>query len=126
MGAGLILFSLARSLPLAMAFLVFVGMGGVLLMASSNTLLQTLVEDDKRGRVMSLWTMGFTGTAPLGSLMMGALASRIGAPYTILISGVLCLGAALSFWLRLPRLRAAAAPLMAKLAPPPPFSVEPD
>jgi len=126
MGTGLLLFSLARWLPLAMACLVLVGIGGVLLMASSNTLLQTLVEDDKRGRVMSLWTMGFTGTAPLGSLMLGALASRIGAPHTVLISGVFCLVAALSFWLRLPRLRAAAAPLIAKLTPPPPFTVEPD
>ena len=121
MGCGLIAYAWTRQLGVALPLLVGIGAGGVLLMASSNTLLQTLVEDDKRGRVMSLFTMGFTGAAPIGSLIFGAIAARVGAPNAVTLSGLLALAATLSFWLQLPRLRAAAAPAMDRIQPLPPF-----
>ena len=125
MGTGLILFSFIHWLPLALAVLVMVGTGGVLLMASSNTLLQTFVEDDKRGRVMSLYLMGFAGAAPIGSLLMGALAHHIGAPYTVALSGLLCLAAALSFHLQLPKVRDALRPLAARMRADAALPIEP-
>jgi MFS family permease len=99
---------------LSLAALTFAGLGGVLMMASSNTLLQSLVEEEKRGRVMSIFTMAFTGTMPLGNLAIGALAGKIGAPAALTCSGIFCLFIALIFFRRLPELRAAAAPLMEK------------
>jgi MFS family permease len=117
MGAGIIGFSLSRWLPLSAACLVVTGLGGVLLMASSNTLVQSLVDDDKRGRVMSIFAMAFTGTMPLGSLCMGALAEKIGVRAALMASGILC-GLVVAFFFRqLPRLRKAAAPALAKLNP---------
>ncbi len=117
MGAGIIGFSLSRWLPLSAACLVVTGMGGVLLMASSNTLVQSLVDDDKRGRVMSIFAMAFTGTMPLGSLCMGALAEKIGVRHALMASGILC-GVVVAFFFRqLPRLSKAAAPVLAKLNP---------
>ena len=95
------------------------GLGGVLLMASANTLVQTLVEDDKRGRVMSLFTMAFTGTMPLGSLATGALAARYGASPTLMISGALTLVIVLVFSSRLPKLREAAHPVLTAVEPAP-------
>jgi Major Facilitator Superfamily. len=74
-------------------------------MASINTLLQTLVDDNKRGRVMSLYVMAFMGTAPIGSLIAGTLASKLGAPYTILSGGIICLAGAIAFAVYLPSLR---------------------
>jgi MFS family permease len=84
-------------------------------MAASNTLLQTLVEDDKRGRVMSFYTMAFMGTTPFGSLLAGGLASRIGASHTIFLSGAGCLIAALWFASRLPGLRETVRPIYIKM-----------
>jgi len=115
MGGGLIGFAQTRGLPLALAFLCLVGMGGVLLMASSNTLVQTLVEDDKRGRVMSFFAMAFTGTMPLGNLMMGLLAGKLGAGTALMLGGGLCLMVVFVFYRQIPRLRAAAAPTLARL-----------
>jgi MFS family permease len=92
-------------------------MGGVLLMASSNTLIQTLVDDDKRGRVMSIFSMAFTGTMPAGNLLTGFLAARWGATVTLTASGVICIVIAGLFYRSIPRLRAAAAPVLAKLDP---------
>jgi predicted MFS family arabinose efflux permease len=60
-------------------------------MAAGNIVLQTVVEEDKRGRIMSLYTMAFMGTMPLGSLMAGVLAERIGAPNTLLLGGMCCI-----------------------------------
>jgi MFS family permease len=90
-------------------------MGGVLLMASSNTLVQTLVEDDKRGRVMSFFAMAFTGTMPLGNLTMGVLAGRLGAATALTLGGASCLLIVFVFYRQIPRLRAAAAPALARL-----------
>jgi MFS family permease len=115
MGCGLIGFSLSPWFPLALGFLWLTGLGGVLLMASSNTLVQTLVEDDKRGRVMSFFAMAFTGTMPLGNLMMGALAGRLGARTALMLGGGCCLVVVFAFYRRIPRLRAAAAPTLARL-----------
>lgn len=115
MGGGIIGFSQTRWLPLALLFLALSGMGGVLLMASSNTLVQTLVDDDKRGRVMSFFAMGFTGTMPFGNLLMGSLAGKIGAPNTLVIAGAACLLVMFLFVRQIPRLRAAAAPTLARL-----------
>jgi MFS family permease len=104
-GAGLIGFSLSRSLVLSLVLLVVTGLGFMVQMAASNTLLQTLVEDDKRGRVMSFYTMAFMGTTPFGSLLAGGLAHRIGAPHTLLLGGAGCIAGALAFASLLPRLR---------------------
>jgi MFS family permease len=75
-------------------------------MASSNTILQTIVDEDKRGRVMSFYTMSFMGMSPFGSLLAGSLASKIGAPDTLLIGGLCCIIGAIIFFLKLPSIRA--------------------
>jgi MFS family permease len=119
-GAGLIGFGLSRQLWLSLFLLLVAGLGFMVQMAASNTLLQTLVDDDKRGRVMSFYTMAFMGTAPFGSLLAGAVAHRFGAPGTIVASGVGCLLGALWFARRLPGLRAEVRPIYAQLGILPP------
>ncbi|MBL0059478.1 MAG: MFS transporter [Elusimicrobia bacterium] len=94
---GLMGFSFSRTPWLSMALLVVTGFGFMVQMAASNTMIQTIVEDDKRGRVMSLFIMAFLGTAPFGSLVAGALAQKFGAPHTILAGGTFCLAGALWF-----------------------------
>jgi MFS family permease len=117
MGVGLIGFAASRWLPLSLACLALTGMGGVLLMASSNTMVQTLVEDDKRGRVMSIFSMAFTGTMPVGNLLVGFLAGRWGVTATLMVNGAICIVIAGLFFRSIPRLRAAAAPRLARLNP---------
>jgi len=90
-GTGLIGLGLSRSLWLSLVLMLFVGGAMMTQMAASNTILQTIVEDDKRGRVMSFYSMSFLGMAPFGSLLAGALAHRIGAPRTVMISGTICI-----------------------------------
>jgi len=102
---GLLFFSFSRNIYLSVGLMLFTGFGMMMQMASTNTLLQTLVDDDKRGRVMSLYVMAFMGTAPFGSFMAGSLASTIGAPYTVLSSGIICLIGAILFYKNLPSLR---------------------
>jgi MFS family permease len=80
-------------------------------MASSNTILQTMVDDDKRGRVMSLYTMSFMGMAPFGSLLGGSLASKIGAPYTLIICGAFCILGSFMFTKKLPSIRRMVRPI---------------
>jgi MFS family permease len=80
-------------------------------MAASNTLVQTFVDDDKRGRVMSLYTMAFMGMVPFGSLLAGTLASKIGAPGTIMISGLACILGSILFARKLPALREMVRPI---------------
>ena len=104
-GIGLILFSLSHILWLSFLLLLLTGFGMMVHMASSNTILQTLVDDDKRGRVMSLYAMAFMGTAPLGSLVGGSLAGWIGAPITLIVVGTSCLIGSLLFRKILPTLR---------------------
>jgi predicted MFS family arabinose efflux permease len=97
-GVGLILVSLSRVAWLSLPLMVCVGFGIIVTAASVNTLLQTIVDDDKRGRVMSFYTMAFLGVAPLGALAAGTLASRIGAPETLMTGGVCCVLGAILFW----------------------------
>lgn len=114
-GAGLIGFSLSRTLWLSIPLLFVTGLGFMVQMAASNTLLQTLVDDDKRGRVMSFYTMAFMGTTPFGSLLAGVLAQRIGAPETLMLGGAGCLAAALWFAMLLPNLREEVRPIYIRL-----------
>jgi len=110
-GIGLIAFSISRTLPLSLLFLGFTGFGMMVQMVSTNTVLQTIVEEDKRGRVMSLYTMAFMGMVPFGSLLAGSLASKIGASGTIMISGVACILGSILFARKLPALREMVRPI---------------
>jgi len=112
---GLIAFSTSRSQPLSIALLLVTGFGMMVLTASINTVLQTIVDEDKRGRVMSLYAMAFMGMAPFGSLLAGTLASRIGAPTTVMLGGIACLGAAAWFYSRLPMIRDLVRPIYVRL-----------
>ena len=104
-GAGLVAFSFSRWIWLSLILMFITGIGFMVQMAVSNTLIQTIVEEDKRGRVMSFYTMAFMGTAPFGSLLAGSVAEKIGAPNTLLIGGIGCVIGALWFQRALPRLR---------------------
>jgi MFS family permease len=112
---GLLFFSFSRNIYLSVGLMLFTGFGMMMQMASTNTLLQTLVDDDKRGRVMSLYVMAFMGTAPFGSFMAGTLASTIGAPHTVLSSGIICLIGAIIFYKYLPSLRKHIRPIYIKM-----------
>lgn len=112
---GLIFFSISKNFYFSVLLMLFTGFGMMMQMASTNTLLQTLVDDDKRGRVMSLYVMAFMGTAPFGSFIAGTLASTIGAPYTILSGGIICLAGALIFYKNLPSLRKHIRPFYIKM-----------
>ncbi len=114
-GLGLLALALVRREWLAGLLLATTGFGMMVHMASSNTILQTLVDHDKRGRVMSLYTVAFMGTAPFGSLFAGAAAARIGAPWTVAIGGSLCLAGAALFARALPGLRAQVEPIYERL-----------
>lgn len=111
-GAALILFSFSRSYLLSVALLVPVGFSMMVQMASSNTLIQAMVPDRLRGRTMAVYSMMFMGMAPLGSLLAGALAARIGAPWTVAIGGVGALAGAAVFARNLPKLRSEARQLL--------------
>jgi MFS family permease len=104
-GASLVAFSLSRHIALSLLILPFVGGGMMIETAATNTILQTLVSEDMRGRVMSFYTMAFLGTAPIGSLLAGLVAARAGAPAAILIGGAICIVAGVVFAYRLPQLR---------------------
>ncbi len=109
-GTGLVLFSRANVLWLALPLLFVTGAGMMLQTAASMTLVQTLVDEDKRGRVMSLVAMAYFGTLPFGSLLSGVLADRIGAQNTILAGGVVVCVAAALFFRALPEVRPALTP----------------
>jgi MFS family permease len=96
-GLAVASFAFSRSLWLSLVLLFIAGLGMMAQIASSNTILQTLVDDDKRGRIMSLFTMSFMGMAPFGSLLAGALAGRVGVTYTLLMEGSACCIGALVF-----------------------------
>lgn len=104
-GIGLVLFSLSRWFWLSTALLLPIGYSVMLQMASTNTLIQTMVPDQLRGRVMALYSMMFMGMAPFGALLGGALAERMGAPITVTVGGVACLLGAIWFGRELPALR---------------------
>jgi MFS family permease len=117
MGAGLLGFGCSRVLMVSLVCLAVVGLGGVLTMASSNTLMQSIVEEERRGRVMSIFTMAFTGTMPVGNLLAGWMAGHTGPTITLIISSVVCICVGIIFYFKLPRLRADAAPVLARIAP---------
>lgn len=114
-GSALMVFSFSRIVFLSLGLMVLTGIGQMVLMAGSNTLLQTMADDDKRGRVMSFFTMAFMGATPVGSLIAGSLASKIGAPWTLFTGGLCCVAGALVFARRLPTLKKLARPLYVKL-----------
>jgi MFS family permease len=114
-GLGLILFSRSQSFWLSFAILVPTGLGMMVQMAASNTVIQPLVDEDKRGRVMSFFTMAFFGTVPFGSLFAGLMADRFGAPNTIAIGGAACIAGSLLFWRKLPELRRLTRPVYVRL-----------
>ena len=114
-GLGLIVFAFSKNLYFSLSMMMVSGFGMLLQIAASNTLLQTITEDDKRGRVMSFFTMAFMGMSPFGNLVAGAMADKIGAPNTVLISGVICIIGAIIFLTRLPSLRKIIHPLYVKM-----------
>jgi len=103
--AGTIGFSFSRNLWLSLCLVALPGFGIMVQMASINTILQTIVDDDKRGRVMSLHVTAFIGIAPLGSLLAGITAEHLGAPHTLLLSGLLSIAVIAFFARKLPHIR---------------------
>jgi MFS family permease len=114
-GAALVVFSYTTSLWLALPMLFLVGMGSMLSAASTNTVLQTIVEDRMRARVVSIYMMSFLGVAPVGALLAGLLAERIGPPATLALGGALALAAAFTYWMNLAKIRDAIRPVYQKL-----------
>jgi MFS family permease len=110
-GVALIIFSFSNNFWLSLFMLFLAGFASITQVASCNTILQTVADDDKRGRVMSFYTMAFMGMAPFGSLLAGALAGRIGAPATLLLGGISCLVSSLVFYLKLPAIRRVVRPI---------------
>jgi MFS family permease len=114
-GAGLIVFSLSHWLILSLVLLLFTGFGMMQQMAASNTILQTITDEDMRGRVMSYYSMAFVGTAPFGSLAAGYVAQRVGAPKTLIIGGICCFLGAAWFWRELGEIRRLIRPIYRRL-----------
>jgi MFS family permease len=114
-GVGLIAFGLSHLLWLSILILPLVGFGLMQQMAPSNTILQTIVDDEKRGRVMAFYSMAFQGMAPFGSLLAGNLAARFGAPSTMMFNGAVCLVGAVWFARRLPAIRLVIRPIYARM-----------
>ena len=121
-GLALVGFGLSRWLWLSVPMVVAVGGGMMIQMAGSNTLVQTLVDEDKRGRVMSFYTLAFFGMAPFGSLLAGVLASWIGAPLTVVVGGAVSLGGVALFASKLPALRRELRPIYRRLGILPPIA----
>jgi MFS family permease len=111
-GTSMCLFALSRTLWLSAALLVPVGFSMMLQMAASNTLIQAMVPDHLRGRVLAVYAMMFMGMAPFGALLAGALANRIGAPSTVALGGVLCIAGSLVFGRLWPAMRGEARQLV--------------
>jgi MFS family permease len=111
LGAALILFGLSHTLWLSLVLMVFAGFGLIQGASVSNTIIQSLVTEDKRARVMSYYTMAFFGASPFGSLLAGVLAHRIGAPITVIITGAFCVAGSLWFTLEMPKIKAVMRPI---------------
>jgi MFS family permease len=114
-GIGLICFGLSHVLWLSMLMMLVTGFGMMQGLTGSNTIIQTLVDENMRGRVMSYYTMAFVGMAPFGSLLAGALAHAIGAPRTVIVSGVACILGSIWFTSRLPAIRKDMRPIYERL-----------
>jgi MFS family permease len=114
-GSGIFVFALSRNLALSVAMLLVTGFAMMQHMASSNTILQTISDPGKRGRVMSYYTMAFMGMTPFGSLFGGAIAARYGAPRALAVSGLICVAAAAIYFAFLPSIRRALRPIYIEL-----------
>jgi MFS family permease len=121
-GLGLIVFGMSRVLWLSLLMMFVCGFGMMQQMAASNTIIQTIVEESKRGRVMSFYTVAFVGMAPFGSLLAGGLAHAIGAPRTVMLSGAFCLAGAAWFATRLRDIRKYLRPIYSSLGILPPVN----
>jgi len=106
---------LSRSLTISLALMTITGFGMMQQMAASNTILQTIAADDKRGRVMSFYTLSILGMNPIGSLLAGAVAARIGVPVTMIGAGAICLAGAVWFYWKLPEIRRVIRPIYREL-----------
>lgn len=115
LATGIASFAVSNNLPLSMAALVCAGFGSMMLLASCNTILQTVLEEDKRGRVMSLYTMAFMGMVPFGSLGAGTMAGIIGPQKTLLLGAACCLAGAALFARQLPRIREKVRPIYVRM-----------
>ncbi len=104
-GASLMAFAVSSNIFLSLAILPVTGFGMMQHMAASNTILQTIAEDEKRGRVMAFYSMAFMGMAPFGSLLAGGVAARIGAPETLVFGGLACMVGSVWFLRELPSIR---------------------
>jgi MFS family permease len=114
-GGTLLLFALSHLFWLSLLLMLVSGFGMIVQLASSNTLIQTIVAEDKRGRVMSLFVMAWRGMVPFGSLLAGLMASRMGAPLTLAVGGVCCIAGGLWFGGRLPAMGRQIQPLYQQL-----------
>jgi MFS family permease len=123
-GVGLICFGLSSVLWLSILMMLVTGFGMMQGLTASNTILQTLVDEKMRGRVMSYYTMAFVGMAPFGSLLAGAMAHAIGAQRTVIVSGVACIVGSLWFWTRLKGIRKQMRPIYERLGIVPGIAVE--
>jgi MFS family permease len=112
---GIASFALSSYFPLSLISLVVAGFGAVTIIASSNTVLQTILDEDKRGRVMSFFTMSFMGVAPFGCFFAGSMAGIIGPRQTLLVGATCCLGGGLVFARKLPEIRDAVRPIYVRL-----------
>jgi MFS family permease len=115
LSAGLVAMAFNKSFPVSLFLMFFVGLGMMTQTAASNTVIQTITDDDKRGRVMSLYTMALMGTAPFGSLFAGWMAKLLGTPWTMFIGGTVCLVGALVFYKRLPALKKIVRPVYVRM-----------
>lgn len=114
-GISVILFGLSRNFILSISLMLLAGLGMMLHVASTNTLLQTITEENKRGRVMSFYAMAFRGMSPFGSLIAGSLGSSIGAPTTLILTGIVSLSGAIAFYINLPAIRKITRPIYENL-----------
>jgi MFS family permease len=114
-GVGLVFLGISKSLTISLLLMTITGFGMMQQMAASNTILQTIAADDKRGRVMSFYTLAILGMNPIGSLLAGAVAARIGVPATMIGAGTICLAGALWFYWKLPEIRAVIRPIYREL-----------
>jgi MFS family permease len=115
LGGALILFGLSHALWLSLVLMVFVGFGLMQCASASNTIIQSLVTEDKRARVMSYYTMAFFGASPFGSLFAGVLAHRIGALHAVMVTGAFCVAGSIWFTLELPKIKAAMRPIYVEM-----------
>ena len=114
-GGGLVVLGLSRSLTISLLLMTVTGFGMMQQMAASNTILQTIAADDKRGRVMSFYTLAILGMNPIGSLLAGGVAARIGVPVTMIGAGAICLAGAVWFYWKLPEIRRVIRPIYREL-----------